>query len=100
MFQQARLLGFLCLKALGCSGASFVLLLPLHLSWDWFRGPHKSHVLRAERLGELCSELEPALITVGFVTCSECYLIMNLPEGLLGGCPSAALLGLLMPDPG
>lgn len=32
VFQQAHLLGFLCQKALGCSGASFVLLLPLHLS--------------------------------------------------------------------
>lgn len=32
VFQQARLLGFLCQKALGCSGAPFVLLLPLHLS--------------------------------------------------------------------
>lgn len=99
MFQQARLLGFLCLKAFGCSAASFVLLLPLHLSWDWFRGPIN---LMSEQkdLRELCSELKPALITVGFVTCSECYLIMNLPEGLLGGGPSAALLGLLMPGPG
>lgn len=32
VFQQARLLGFLCQKALGCPGAPFVLLLPLHLS--------------------------------------------------------------------
>lgn len=45
-------------------------------------------------LSKLCSDLEPALITVGFVTCSERYLLRNLPQGLLGGCPQCSIAGL------